>query len=134
LLEDYFIDYGKQDRKPGEVLWRIDIPKLKSNERFFAHKLSKRFDQDISAVLAAFKFVITGRVIGSATLPLAAWRRTPRRARKDRRGADRDLKLDAPELWEDVADARKDFTPIRHACLRCISHGSGQSPSAQGTS
>ncbi|HEV6966380.1 xanthine dehydrogenase small subunit, partial [Roseateles sp.] len=63
LLEDYFIDYGKQDRKPGELLWRIDIPKLKSNERFFAHKLSKRFDQDISAVMAAFKFVISGRTI-----------------------------------------------------------------------
>ena len=28
-LEDFFIAYGKQDRKPGELVWRIDVPKLK---------------------------------------------------------------------------------------------------------
>ena len=81
FLEDYFIDYGKQDRKPGELLWRIDIPKLKSNERFFAHKLSKRFDQDISAVMAAFKFVISGRTIASATLAFGGMAATPKRAK-----------------------------------------------------
>lgn len=112
LLEDYFIDYGKQDRKPGELVWRIDIPKLKSSERLFAHKISKRFDQDISAVLAAFKFVITGRVIGAATLAFGGMAATPRRARKTE-DALKGLKLDAPELWEDaVATLAQDFTPI----------------------
>ena len=112
LLEDYFVDYGKQDRKPGEVLWRIDIPKLKTNERFFAHKLTKRFDQDISAVLAAFRFVMSGRVIASATIAFGGMAATPRRARQTEEAL-KGLKLDAPELWEEVADKLvKDFIPI----------------------
>ena len=112
LLEDYFIDYGKQDRKPGEVLWRIDIPKLKSNERFFAHKLSKRFDQDISAVLAAFKFVISGRVVTSAVVAFGGMAATPRRARQTE-DALRGLKLDAPETWQAAAATlAKDFSPL----------------------
>src|SRR5439155_5252884 len=55
-IEDFFIAYGKQDRKPGELVWCLDIPKLKRNEAFRAYKISKRFDQDISALLGAFKF------------------------------------------------------------------------------
>lgn len=112
LLEDYFIDYGKQDRKPGELLWRIDIPKLKSNERFFAHKLSKRFDQDISAVMAAFKFVISGRVISSAVIAFGGMAATPRRGRHVEEAL-KGLKLDAPETWQAAVDAlAKDFAPI----------------------
>ena len=33
-LENFFIAYGKQDRKAGELVWRIDVPKLKSHEIF----------------------------------------------------------------------------------------------------
>ncbi len=111
-LEDFFIDYGKQDRKPGELVWRIDIPKLRSSERFFAHKISKRFDQDISAVLAAFKFTIAGRMIESATLVFGGMAATPRRARKTE-AAIRSLKLDAPETWQEVISTlAQDFSPI----------------------
>ncbi len=112
LLEDFYIDYGKQDRKPGELLWRIDIPKLKSNERFFAHKITKRFDQDISAVMAAFKFAIAGRMVGSAVIAFGGMAATPRRARKAE-DAIKGLKLDAPETWERaVAALAQDFAPI----------------------
>ncbi len=112
LLEDYFIDYGKQDRKPGEVLWRIDIPKLKSSERFFAHKLSKRFDQDISAVLAAFKFVISGRAINTAVIAFGGMAATPKRARRTEEAL-KGLKLDAPESWDAAAAVlSQDFTPL----------------------
>jgi len=111
-LEDFFIDYGKQDRRPGELLWRIDIPKLRSNERFFAHKLSKRFDQDISAVMAAFKFVISGRVIASSVIAFGGMAATPRRARKTEEAL-KGLKLDAPETWDAVTDVlASDFQPI----------------------
>lgn len=111
-LEDYFIDYGKQDRKPGELLWRIDIPKLKSNERFFAHKLSKRFDQDISAVMAAFRFTISGRSIASAVIAFGGMAATPRRARHTEEAL-KGLKLDAPETWEAAAATlAKDYKPL----------------------
>ena len=71
-LEDFFIAYGKQDRLPGELVWQIDVPKLKSNEAFRAYKISKRFDQDISAVMAAFKFTLSGRRISIG--PHRLWR------------------------------------------------------------
>ena len=59
---------------PGELVWRIDVPKLKANEAFRAFKLTKRFDQDISAVMGAFKFTLDGRAILRPVSPLAAWR------------------------------------------------------------
>ncbi|WP_440995704.1 xanthine dehydrogenase small subunit [Arhodomonas sp. SL1] len=54
-LEEYFLDYGRQDRRPGEFVERVWIPALGENDRFGCYKLSKRFDQDISAVCAAFR-------------------------------------------------------------------------------
>jgi xanthine dehydrogenase small subunit len=112
LLEDYFIDYGKQDRKPGELVWRLDIPKLKTSERFFAHKITKRFDQDISSVLAAFKFTIVGRVINQCTLAFGGMAATPRRARKTE-DALKGLKLDAPDTWQKAVEMlAQDFAPI----------------------
>jgi xanthine dehydrogenase small subunit len=47
-LEDFFIDYGKQDRQPGEFVEAITIPKQPDTLR--CYKISKRFDQDISAL------------------------------------------------------------------------------------
>ena len=51
-LEDFFLDYRKQDRDPGEFVRRRDRAASRSPaEQFRAFKMSKRFDQDISAVL-----------------------------------------------------------------------------------
>ena len=67
---DFFLGYGKQDRKPGEFLERVDIPRPKKpgpkkTERLFAYKVSKRFDQDISAVMmAAWMRTNAGRIDG----------------------------------------------------------------------
>ena len=59
---------------PANSSGAIDVPKLKANEAFRAYKISKRFDQDISAVMGAFKFTLEGRTIDRPVLPLAAWR------------------------------------------------------------
>jgi xanthine dehydrogenase small subunit len=53
-LEEFFITYGKQDRVAGEFVESVIVPKPKSGLVFKAYKISKRFDQDITAVLAAF--------------------------------------------------------------------------------
>ena len=47
-----FIDYGKQNRAPGEFVEAITIPRHGDHLR--CYKLSKRFDQDISAVSGLF--------------------------------------------------------------------------------
>ncbi len=53
-LEDFFIDYGKQDVRPGEFVEKIHIPLPPKHSLFNVYKVSKRFDQDISAVCGAF--------------------------------------------------------------------------------
>ena len=52
-MEDFFIEYGKQDLLDDEVLVSILIPRRAHIRRFAVEKISKRYDQDISIVLAA---------------------------------------------------------------------------------
>ncbi|MEM9443067.1 MAG: xanthine dehydrogenase small subunit [Pseudomonadota bacterium] len=51
-LEDFYLDYRKTALQPGEFVVDIDIPT--SNLELKCYKISKRLDQDISAVLGAF--------------------------------------------------------------------------------
>ena len=111
-LEDFFVAYGKQDRAAGELVWRVDVPKLKANEAFRAYKLTKRFDQDISAVMSAFKFTLEGRTIVSARIAFGGMAATPKRAAKTE-AALRDVSLDAPKDWERaIAEMAEDYQPI----------------------
>jgi xanthine dehydrogenase small subunit len=111
-LEDFFLAYGKQDRKPGELVWRVDVPKLKSNERFRAYKISRRFDQDISAVLAAFKFALDGSRVKSVRVACGGMAATPRRAARTE-AALAGASLDDPSSWSPAILAlAEDFQPI----------------------
>ncbi len=53
-IGSFFIAYGQQDLREGEFVQSVYIPKLKDNEVFQSFKISRRFDQDISAVMGAF--------------------------------------------------------------------------------
>jgi xanthine dehydrogenase small subunit len=53
-LKDFYLGYRKTVLQPAEFIRAIRVPKLLPGERFAAYKLSKRFDQDISGVCAAF--------------------------------------------------------------------------------
>ena len=111
-LENFFIAYGKQDRAPGELVWRIDIPKLKGHERFRAYKISKRFDQDISAVMAAFKFALDGRMIVAARVAFGGMAATPKRAVATE-AALAGTSLDDSVSWtKAIAALGQDFQPI----------------------
>ncbi len=81
-LEDFFIAYGKQDRAGGEFVRSVHVPKLEKNERFRCYKISKRFDQDISAAMGAFKFTIDGSRITDARIAFGGMAATPKRAAK----------------------------------------------------
>jgi xanthine dehydrogenase small subunit len=58
-LKDFFLDYKKTDLQAGEYIRRIKIPKLKAGQHLKVYKVSKRLEDDISAVLAAFKVTIS---------------------------------------------------------------------------
>ena len=61
-LNEFFLDYKKTQQKQGEYLRMIRIPRLQENQSLKVYKISKRLEDDISAVLAAFKFTLEGKV------------------------------------------------------------------------
>jgi xanthine dehydrogenase small subunit len=79
-LEDFFIAYGRQDRQPGEFVRAVVMPKLEPDERFRCYKISRRVDQDISAVMGAFKLRLAGTQIAAARVAFGGMAATPKRA------------------------------------------------------
>lgn len=77
-IEDFFIDYGKQDRKTGEFVEAVTLPK--SAPALRCYKISKRFDQDISALCACFNVTVTDGTITAARLAFGGMAGTPKRA------------------------------------------------------
>lgn len=79
-LEDYFLDYGKQDRKPGEFVESVSVPRPAIDTVVHISKLSRRFDSDISAVLGAFALTVEAGRITAARVAFGGMAATPRRA------------------------------------------------------
>jgi len=79
-LEDYFLDYGKQDRKPGEFVESVFVPRPATGTVVHVSKLSRRFDSDISAVLGAFALTMEAGMITAARVAFGGMAATPRRA------------------------------------------------------
>ena len=79
-LEAFFLDYGKQDRQPGEFVEKVSLPLPPAGSVFRAYKISKRFDQDISAVLGAFRLRFDGNRITEARIAYGGMAATPKRA------------------------------------------------------
>jgi xanthine dehydrogenase small subunit len=111
-LEEYFLDYGRQDRQPGEFIEAVFIPARPQNVVFRAYKVSKRFDQDISAVMAAFSLEFgQDGLIAQARLAFGGMAGVPQRAVV----AERAL---TGRTWSSAArDAamaavREDFSPL----------------------
>jgi xanthine dehydrogenase large subunit len=80
-LEDFFIDYGKQDLGPGEFVEKILLPLPAPNQWFRVYKLSKRIEQDISAVCAAFSLQIEGDRVSAVRIAYGGMAGVPKRAR-----------------------------------------------------
>lgn len=80
-LENYFIAYGKQDRLPGEFVEQISVPRPAQDAHFAVYKISKRRDEDISALCGAFHIRLgsDGRV-AYARIAFGGMAATPKRA------------------------------------------------------
>ena len=77
-LESFFLDYGKQDRAPGEFVEGITIPD--QPDRLRCYKLSKRFDQDISAVCGCLSITVENGSVTDAKLAYGGMAGIPKRA------------------------------------------------------
>ena len=80
-LEDFFIAYGKQDRQPGEFVEAVSIPSLPAGEQFACYKITKRKDEDISALCGAFRLRLEGGKVAQITIAFGGMAATPKRAK-----------------------------------------------------
>ena len=78
-LEDFFVSYGKQDIQAGEFVIGVVIPKQAETLR--CYKISKRFDQDISALCGCFNVMITDGIVTDARIAFGGMAGTPHRAK-----------------------------------------------------
>ena len=79
-LEAFFIEYGTQDRAPGEFVESIHIPPPRAETRHAAYKISKRRDEDISSVAAGFAVTVEAGIITDARLAYGGMAGIPKRA------------------------------------------------------
>ena len=79
-VEEFFVDYGKQDMSKSEFLERIHVPRPRINEKHAAYKISKRRDEDISSVCAAFNVTVENGNITAARIAFGGMAATPKRA------------------------------------------------------
>ena len=77
-LENFFLDYGKQDRRPGEFVEAVTIPASAPGLR--CYKLSKRFDQDISAVCGCFNVTLKEGKVAQARIAFGGMAGIPKPA------------------------------------------------------
>ncbi len=79
-IEDFYIEYGKQDRAPGEFLESIQIPNPGSEDMLGCYKISKRFDQDISALVGCFNIRIDKGIVVESRIAFGGMAGIPKRA------------------------------------------------------
>ncbi len=108
-IEAFFLDYRKQDRLPGEFVEAVTFPASAPGLR--CYKLSKRFDQDISAVCGCFNLTVTDGRITAVRIAFGGMAGIPKRA------AATEAALTgqpfAPESFERARIAlAQDFTPL----------------------
>ena len=110
-LEEFFIDYGKQDRHPSEFVETIIVPKPQHGLRFRAYKVSKRFDQDISSVMGGFAIRIEDGKVEAVRIAFGGMAAVPKRARHCEQAL-LGKNWDEPALAACIEALARDFTPI----------------------
>jgi xanthine dehydrogenase small subunit len=111
-LENFFVAYGKQDRQPGEFVEAVHVPIPAEGAHFAVHKITKRRDEDITAVLGAFYLTLAvNGTVSDIRIAYGGMAATPKRA----------MAVEAAligKAWSEAAveaalDAyEKDFTPL----------------------
>ena len=79
-LEDFYIDYMKNQLQPGEFVQALQVPRRRSAQMVRAYKISKRFDCDISAVCAGLALDVQDSHVVAARLAFGGMAGTVKRA------------------------------------------------------
>jgi xanthine dehydrogenase small subunit len=81
-LEAFYLDYQKTALAPGEFVAQVRIPRASAGSDIRAYKVSKRFDQDISAVFACFAMRLEAGRVQSIRIGVGGMAALPKRALK----------------------------------------------------
>ncbi|PMS19119.1 xanthine dehydrogenase small subunit [Trinickia dabaoshanensis] len=79
-LDAFYLGYQKTALDEGEFVAAVRIPRPATTLRFRTYKVSKRYDQDISAVCAAFAIDLVDGTIARARIAYGGMAATPKRA------------------------------------------------------
>ncbi len=79
-LEDFYLGYRQTALEPGEFIERIRVPRHPADRNFRTYKVSKRFDQDISAVCGAYSFRLDGGRMRDVRICYGGMAAIPKRA------------------------------------------------------
>ncbi|HXX83829.1 MAG TPA: xanthine dehydrogenase small subunit [Casimicrobiaceae bacterium] len=110
-LDEFYLGYQKTALEPGEFVERVRVPRRETSWQLRTYKISKRFDQDISAVCGAFRLTLERGKIAEARVAFGGMAATPKRAA----AAERAL---AGREWSEataraaMAALDRDFSPI----------------------
>ena len=110
-LEAVYIDYQKNAMKSGEFIESVIVPVRDKAMKIRCYKLCKRFDQDISAVCAAFALRLDGDTVTSIKIAFGGMAAIPQRA------AQAEAVLSGASWDEDTAQQAmkalaEDFSPL----------------------
>jgi xanthine dehydrogenase small subunit len=109
--DDFFLAYRKIALEPDELIEAILVPKPAAGVSLLVDKISKRRDQDISTICAAYRIELQGDIVHDARLAFGGMAAVPKRARSAERA------LTGKRLDLDAADAAgkalmHDFEPL----------------------
>ncbi len=108
-LEDFFVDYGVQDRESGEFVEGIEIPL--HHKWFRSYKISKRRDQDISAVCGCFLLELDHQIVQNVRIAYGGLAAIPKRATETEAFL-LGKTLNLATIQEAIEILEKDFQPI----------------------
>lgn len=111
-LESFFIDYAKQDLAAGELVVGVSIPPQGHQSQFRCYKVSKRFDQDISSLLAAIRLTFNGDRISEARIAFGGMAATPKRAANTERALIGSRLDDAQASEAAIGQLQQDYQPL----------------------
>jgi xanthine dehydrogenase small subunit len=110
-LEQFYTGYRKNLLEPDEVLAWIKVPRPCADEQLRAYKISKRYDDDISAVCLAVRLAVQDGVVQHVSIGAGGVAATPVRAAKTEvalRGQPWSLQT----VQQATAALRSEFQPI----------------------
>lgn len=112
-LSEFFLDYKKTKLCAGAYVVGVQIPLMSDREHLFIHKISKRYEDDISACLVAVKLGLSedGDTIETANIGLGGMAAIPLLAKNSQHALKgQPLNLDS---FQAAADAlSNDVTPM----------------------